>query len=83
MLDWQKRLAELLIAGGSLMVAGCSHGPSFACNANPDPCCSEPNSQACQVWNGCLDAGGHWDYEIVDGGLAVRECLLPDAGTGD
>ena len=43
---WKRRLFELAIAGGLAAGTGCGPG-IFACNANPDPCCSEPQSQAC------------------------------------
>jgi hypothetical protein len=46
-MSWKRRLIELTIAGG-LLASGCSDGPTIpVCNANPDPCCSAPDSQAC------------------------------------
>ncbi|HEX8952249.1 MAG TPA: hypothetical protein VF997_09000 [Polyangia bacterium] len=52
-MSWKRRLLELSLAGGMLAAAGgCDHtpttvGPIPLCNANPDPCCSQPQSQAC------------------------------------
>lgn len=49
-MSWKRRLLELSLAGGMLAAtAGCGdNGPNVPiCNANPDPCCSQPQSQAC------------------------------------
>ncbi len=50
-MSWKRRLLELSLAGGMLAVAGggCGdNGPKIPlCNANPDPCCAQPESQAC------------------------------------
>ena len=50
-MSWKRRILELSLAGGLLATAGgCGGdgGPVIPlCNANPDPCCSQPNSQAC------------------------------------
>lgn len=44
-MSWQRRLLEIGLAGG-LTLPGCvPFGQT--CNANPDPCCSAPDSQAC------------------------------------
>jgi hypothetical protein len=44
---WKKRLVELALAGGmAAAISGC--GPDVPlCNANPDPCCYDPQSSAC------------------------------------
>jgi hypothetical protein len=48
-MSWKRRILELSLAGGMLAAAGCGdNGPGIPiCNANPDPCCSQPDSQAC------------------------------------
>jgi hypothetical protein len=48
-MSWKRRILELTLAGGLLAgAAGCDDGPHIPlCNANPDPCCADPNSQAC------------------------------------
>jgi len=51
-MSWKQRFLELSLAGGMIAVtsaAGCGdNGPTIpVCNANPDPCCAQPNSQAC------------------------------------
>jgi hypothetical protein len=47
-MSWKRRILELTLAGGVLASsAGCDNGFIPSCNANPDPCCSDPNSQAC------------------------------------
>ena len=53
--SWERRLRDMLIAGGALAIAGCPgstddsafdstdasvDGPNFCCNANGDPCCT-------------------------------------------
>ena len=49
-MSWKRRILELSLAGGLLGAAGgCGDTGSNIplCNANPDPCCSQPSSQAC------------------------------------
>ena len=48
-MSWKKRILELSLAGGLAASAGCGDtGPHIpVCNANPDPCCAQPDSQAC------------------------------------
>jgi|GEM_PF-4707118 len=58
-MTWKNRLAQLVLAGGSLTLTGCLTG--FACNANPDPCCPAPNGDACKVATACRRAGGYYD----------------------
>jgi hypothetical protein len=86
-MDWKKRIAALSLAGGALTaLPGCPFMP-FACNANPDPCCSAPDSADCKQWNDCRDAGGSIDYvqqSTSDGGTDYApECVTPDAGNPD
>jgi hypothetical protein len=51
-MTWQRRLAEMVLAGGTIAAAGaCStsssnQGPNFCCNANGDPCCEYKNCAA-------------------------------------
>jgi hypothetical protein len=53
-MSWKRRILELTLAGGVFALGGCGDDTTsggnidaFICNANPDPCCSAPNSQAC------------------------------------
>lgn len=92
MSSWQKRLRDLVLAGGTLAAAACSSNgsgnPSVpCCNANPDPCCTyqscnAPMSPACA----CRLDGGIYDYSHarcgpVDAG-AEGGAGLSDAGHG-
>ena len=49
-MSWKRRILELTLAGGlATGAAGCPDGPHIPlCNANPDPCCSMPDSAACK-----------------------------------
>jgi hypothetical protein len=79
-MTWKKRLLDLTLAGGALGAAACTGVPGLpgipVCNANPDPCCSQPSSQACLDSKAekaaCSAAGG--TYYIFEG------CLAPDGG---
>lgn len=55
-MSWQRRLAELAAAGGlALTSAGCPAViPGGTCNANPDPCCSQPDGPACTAQMACI-----------------------------
>jgi hypothetical protein len=48
-MTWRERLLGLALAGG--LIASCEGTqpqiPGGPCNANPDPCCSDPNGIAC------------------------------------
>jgi hypothetical protein len=80
-MTWQRRIAELLLAGGTLTAAtGC-----FQCNGAPDPCCNPSNpccsnssSAACIDWKDCTADGG---LPSSEGNAPV--CILPDAGPAD
>ena len=79
-MSWKVRLLELTLAGGTLAA---TEACWFTCNANPDPCCSAPDSPSCVA---CTDAGGRFDWTAVDGGAEVLACVpirTPDAGTSD
>ncbi|MBS2022427.1 MAG: hypothetical protein JST92_08455 [Deltaproteobacteria bacterium] len=82
-MGWKERLRELAVAGG-LVAAGASCGGSAipACNANPDPCCSAPQSSACATYTSCLNEGG-WgvSYTNVPDGGQEPVCSLYDGGT--
>ena len=50
-MSWKRRILELTLAGGLLAAGagGCDDGPTVPlCNANPDPCCLHPDSDACK-----------------------------------
>jgi hypothetical protein len=59
-MSWRDRLNQVLLAGGALTMSGCF---SSCCNANPDPCCSAPHSQACTDEHDCLSRGFYYDEE--------------------
>jgi hypothetical protein len=71
-MSWKRRILELSLAGGMLAGAGCGNsGPTFLCNANPDPCCSAPDSQACH------------DYQNRDLSVTVQDMTTPDMTSHD
>jgi hypothetical protein len=53
---WRRRLVELAAAGGVLASGGCFFDSTPTCNANPDPCCSEPDGPVCAKQHACLAA---------------------------
>ena len=75
-MDWRGRLRELKRAGGAMAMTAAMSGcfPGGCCNANPDPCCSAPQSQSCAEWKSCQDAGAqefeacyyHFDLSMPD-----------------
>ena len=60
-MDWRRRLLELTLAGGTLALTGCPFVGGGTCNANPDPCCNNPNGTLCSQKNACVAGGGTWD----------------------
>lgn len=69
---WQTRFLALVAAGGLVAVtSGCGSDPpdnpsTMKCNANPDPCCLEPDGAACKARK--IDAGGAgFDVDAADG----------------
>lgn len=89
-MDWRGRLRELVLAGGAVALAtsssGCFPGCQ-TCNANPDPCCSAPKSQACADYNACVaaDADVEACYYHLDLSVPVpADLALPrDLGARD
>jgi hypothetical protein len=83
---WRNRLHELVLAGGSIALAGCSAlgMPGGRCNANPDPCCLDPKGSACVEYTACAAAGGVVQYvSAPDSGTSESVCVTPDAGAPD
>jgi hypothetical protein len=89
-MNWRRRLAELVAAGGAL--GGCNGGGGPPCgNANPDPCIcdrSPANSQQCVAERNCTAAGGSWEFfgsPLVDGSPEGLQgyCVPRDAGVHD
>lgn len=79
-MSWQKRLAELVAAGGALAsLSGCPAIVPGGCgNANPDPCvCNRmpETSPQCVAEKSCEDNGGHWEL------YPYPADPLPDAGS--
>jgi hypothetical protein len=83
-MSWKRRLVELALAGGAL--AGCGSPTTtpqdlgfnpdiFACNANPDPCCSDRQPTLCAAKMQCLGKGGQWSN--------TQGCYDLDGGTHD
>ena len=69
-MSWQRRLAELVCAGGALASqAGCLPVGGGGCgNANPDPCvCNRTpaDSPQCVAETTCRDNGGAWDFDTA------------------
>ena len=93
---WRNRLRELILAGGTLAIGGCSGGGigplmSGVCgNANPDPCiCGRPDASQvsamqCDQKMACEADGGMWNPYVnsVDGALTQPHCdpTVPDGG---
>ena len=81
-MDWRGRLRDLVLAGGAAAsLSGCIPGCG-ACNANPDPCCASPKSQACTEWMACEADGGRNDYVPAPGaqcgnGPLTLKCVYP------
>jgi len=80
-MNWRRRIAEIVIAGGTLTPAtGCWH----FCNASPDPCCSDSSSAECAAYNAsshnCISDGGRF-YGL--GGCEFPDAGAPDAGEPD
>jgi hypothetical protein len=50
----------LTLAGGAALLAGCPDTEPV-CNANPDPCCASPTSEACKEAIACKSNGGVWN----------------------
>lgn len=72
-MTWQERLRDLVLAGGTLSIVGCTGGAetptsNVPCgNANPDPCiCGRPeqdprSAALCDQQKACVDAGGTFE----------------------
>ena len=78
-MSWKQRLLELALAGG-LITGGLGCGDSMghvpACNANPDPCCREPDGTECHdAKAACAARNGVYAGPFV--------CLGPDGGNLD
>jgi hypothetical protein len=88
-MSWKKRLMQIALAGGAIgaggALQGCPLPYPFPCNANPDPCCSDPSSNACEQYSACADAGGYLVSQTDDAGVVVGStCQLPpDGGSTD
>jgi hypothetical protein len=67
---WKRRLREIAVAGGAALLAGCPI-PGGVCNANPDPCCSAPESAECKAATECMKEGRTWENSM---------CVTDDAG---
>jgi hypothetical protein len=93
MVTWEKRLCELLLAGGTLATSACTSGDDVPCgNANPDPCiCGRPgaNSQAaaeCDQKTRCEAEGGVYDPRMpaqADGAIVQPHCTFPTDASED
>jgi hypothetical protein len=53
-MGWKRRLLELALAGGLGSGVSCGGVGVPQCNANPDPCCLDDGSAACQSRRACL-----------------------------
>ena len=91
-MNWERRLRDMVLAGGAFAVAGCSSSPEggVPCgNANPDPCiCGRPEVSsvdrlACDEQQDCeADGGTYVPYAegLPDGGVRPPHCIPPYSG---
>jgi hypothetical protein len=83
-MGWKRRLLELALAGG--LGSGVSCGGVGVgvpqCNANPDPCCRDDGSAACQSRRACI--AHPTDACCAEGNnrFAISGCA-PDGGLAD
>jgi len=98
-MSWQRRLAELVAAGGAVAsLAGCNiGGGGGGCgNGNPDPCiCNRmpADSPECVAEAKCKSSGGFWDIGPSPIGYPpgapdaapgfTAVCVYPDAPRAD
>jgi hypothetical protein len=96
--SWERRLRDMVLAGGALAAAACSDssqsqntptGPTFCCNANPDPCCpylhcGEPLNAACacKLDGGVLSSNSGECSFVADAGPTDAAIDAVDAGAG-
>lgn len=96
LMSWQRRLVELLAAGGTLAASACNTGGSGGgpcTNGGWDPCLCEhlpASGPQCVEEKSCRDHGGYWTAhggpldagETTDAGVMLEgSCYVPDAGT--
>jgi len=92
-MSWERRIVQILMAGGALVAGGCTSDASgIPCgNANPDPCiCGRPAQSAsakalCDEQTACQAQGGIFDPSTCvncasDGGVVGPHCTLPSEG---
>ena len=95
-MGWQRRLQEMVLAGGAIALGSCSipgdGGPQVPCgNANPDPCiCGRPDADPqaklrCDEKMACEAEGGVWGPYVapdgpIDAGPGGPNCQLPQDG---
>lgn len=91
---WRDRLRQLILAGGTLAIGGCTssvpnEGFATPCgNGIPDPCiCDRPKASAvaamqCDQKMACEADGGAWYawYTSVDGAMIDPHCDPSDGG---
>jgi hypothetical protein len=85
-MSWERRLREMVLAGGALAATACAdnamnNGVNFCCNANADPCCrylncGGPMTTECSQEIACQESGA-WDP------ISKRCSLSQDAGQSD
>jgi hypothetical protein len=78
-MTWQRRLADMILAGGAIAALGsCSStgsGGVGCCNANGDPCCEYkhcggPLTPECA----CQMDGGTWNATVSEAGVYGGTC---------
>ncbi len=82
--DWERRLREMVLAGGALAAAACadnvgtaadaahSFGGDACCNASPDPCCQVLScGEPMTAACACQMEGGTPSYSIADGSFPI------------
>ena len=80
-MNWQRRIFELVCAGGSLvMLSG-----GYCANGASDPCAGVDTPQ-CTAEEACRQEGGTWELEtarVLDAGSGsglMGHCAIPCAG---
>jgi hypothetical protein len=88
-MSWEQRLHEMALAGGALAVAACTSsagpsGPSFCCNADPDPCCAQRYCGATMTPECSADGGGSGSSSgaPVDSGSGAESGTSSGAASG-
>jgi hypothetical protein len=84
--SWEARWRDLILAGGVVLVAGCSSERTQCCNLSSDPCCDVKCggqvTAECRAKRQCEAAGGTYggSYNPSPGVMATTCSFVHDAG---